>query len=533
LAALAACGGGSDADPSQQSPANAPPPPAQAPAPAQTPGGVGPYYFSDCQAGAAPGCVAGNDANAGTSPDAPKRTLAGFDVNNLAAGARVLFARGGAWTDFRVMVKNLNATPADPIVFDSYAPAWGGSAAPWLKVSQLVGFEFGHFNDTDNDGGYTVRNLKLDGEGTGTWGVWLRTVTRNITLENLEITGFDIGLHIVNEGATGNAAFTLRNSNVHRNSGMGLLGAANDALIEGNTFERNNFSGSAFNHAIYLASSSRQSRNITLRGNTFGRNSVVNGTCTGGNVTVHGQFDGLLFENNTIVQDASAGGCYGFSIGPSYDSAEWFRNTVVRGNTIVNLGFCAVCAASAPGIVVENNLVINTQATYQAAVSIPSFTPGAGDDADRAAIVRNNTAVFTRASAWSEGIVLRAGAGSDLQVVSNLLYFGAAADATASCFGHAALSNFAVLDHNLCHHARGVGLWSQTYDTLALARAAGVDANGQGGDPLFVAIPSAASPWNDALQAASPASSAGHPTRSSTHDRLGALRTGPSIGSRE
>jgi hypothetical protein len=531
--AIAACGGGSGGGDSE---ADAAPPPdaaaPAAPAPSPVPASVS-YYFSDCQAGAEPGCVPGDDENAGTSAEAPKRTLAGFDVNALPAAAHVLFARGGAWTDFRVMVKNLNATPDEPIVFDSYAPAWGGTARPWLKVSEFVGFEFGHFNDTDDDGGYMVRNLKLDGEEVGQWAFWLRTTTRHITLENLEITGFEIGLHIVNEGATGNTAFTLRDSNIHHNTGMGLLGSANDALIEDNTFEYNNFSGSAFNHAIYLGSSSRESRNITVRGNTFRNNSVVDGTCTGGNVTLHGQFDGVVLENNAILQDASAGGCYGFSIGPAYTSAEWFRNVVVRGNTIVNLGNCAVCAGSAPGIVIENNLIVNNQPGYHAAVMIPVFEPEAGDDADGQAIVRNNTAVYTYASAGFEGIALRAEAGTGLQLVSNLIYFGDEAEPTAACFEHAALSSYTAIDHNLCHHASGTGLWSKTYESLSAARAAGADANGQSGDPLFIALPSEDNDWSEALQAASPALQAGHPTLSSTLDRLGVTRAVPSIGSRE
>ena len=44
-------------------------------------GGGTVYYFSDCQTGAAVGCVSGNDTNTGTSPAAPKQTLAGINVN--------------------------------------------------------------------------------------------------------------------------------------------------------------------------------------------------------------------------------------------------------------------------------------------------------------------------------------------------------------------------------------------------------------------------------------------------------------------
>ena len=50
-------------------------------------------FFRDCQAGAMPGCVAGNNSNAGTSA-APKRDLSGIDVNSLPAGTRLRFARG-------------------------------------------------------------------------------------------------------------------------------------------------------------------------------------------------------------------------------------------------------------------------------------------------------------------------------------------------------------------------------------------------------------------------------------------------------
>jgi hypothetical protein len=379
--------------------------------------------------------VPGDNANTGHTSATPKQNLSGFNVNALPAGTQLLFARGGAWTDFYVMLKNLYATPTQPIVFDSYTPAWGGVASPWLKVSHFVGFEFGHYNDRDNDGGYTLRNLKLDGEGVSDWGLWLRANLRNLTVENLEITRFEIGVHSQSDAIDGVTFFTLRNSNIHHNSSMGMLGSANDSVIDGNTFAYNNFSGSVFSHAIYLGSGSHESRNVSVRGNTFTNNSVctdltycpskpaLTGACDGGNVTVHGQWDGVLIENNRIEQAASTGGCYGFSITTGYNSAEWFRNFVVRGNTVVNLGNCSVCANAAPGILVEDNRFINSQTTYHAGASIGGST-GAGDDVDSGAIVRNNIACFP-SSAPYQTVANVSGAGA--QVTGNTTYTGAAA----------------------------------------------------------------------------------------------------------
>ena len=80
-----------------------PPPPASSPAscanePMRTTGTT--YYVCDCQAGSAPGCVAGSDANAGTSKSAPwqswAKAMAKFKTMN--GGDTIAMCRGGAWT---------------------------------------------------------------------------------------------------------------------------------------------------------------------------------------------------------------------------------------------------------------------------------------------------------------------------------------------------------------------------------------------------------------------------------------------------
>ena len=46
--------------------------------------------------------------------------------------------------------------------------------------------------------------------------------------------------------------------------------------------------------------------NITIRNNRYLRNSSVNGVCTGGNMTFHGQMDGVLTLGVVPVGAASA-----------------------------------------------------------------------------------------------------------------------------------------------------------------------------------------------------------------------------------
>lgn len=498
-------------------------------APVPTAGPV--LHFSDCQAGALPGCVPGDNANAGTSPQAPKRTLAGIDVNTLPAGTQLLFARGGAWTEVGMILRNMNATPERPLVFASYPTAWGGNTRPWLKVSSLTSvFVFGWYNEAENDGGYTIRGLKLDGLGvTNGAGIFVGNNVHHVLLEDLEISGFHIAVQSQQNGAHP-TTYTLRNSHLHHNAGMGLLGDGTDVLIENNLFEANNFSGSAFNHAIYLGG---HGRNGTVRNNRFVRNSVVNGRCTGGNVTVHGQWDGLLIEHNSIEQDASEMGCYGFSINPGYDTAEHFRGLVLRNNRVINLGGCAICLTSVPGAVVENNLVVNNNPNYNVGIVIPDRDYGAGDAADGGAIIRNNTIVLHRAAAWNEAIALRTTAGAGHQVVSNLIYFGAGSDPNHRCFTHGERSLYQAFDHNLCFHAGGNGRWSEAHANLGAANAAGFDLLGLAIDPRFVALPAPANGWDEQIQSGSPARGAGHPTLSSSLDRLGVPRSVPSMGSRE
>lgn len=331
----------------------------------------------------------GNNANAGTEA-APKRDLAGVNLNTLPAGATVLFKRGGAWNVSGVRLDNPNVTSAAPLTLADY----GTGAVPVLNTPSGNTFQFGSYGSTVMDGGYTFRNLKLDGRGTGTWGAFVQGATRDVVFDNVEFTGYAIGIHSQQGAGAPNDRLTVRNSWIHHNVEHGMLGAGNGFVFENNRIEDNNPSGGGFEHGTYFSPGPLVGGGRIV-GNTYRRNSAPNGTCDGGNMTLHGMWDGLLIEGNVIEQAAGAPTCFGISVTAGYSTAEFFRNTVIRGNTITNVGACALCISAAPGVVVEGNRVFNTQANGQAAVLIPAIPPGAGDAADGGAVIRNNVICAT------------------------------------------------------------------------------------------------------------------------------------------
>lgn len=326
----------------------------------------------------------GSNGNPGTQA-LPKQNLAGINVNGLPAGTNLLFKRGGAWNwTSTVRLDNRNTTAAAPLTFGAY----GTGGAPQLRVSSSFGFETGEWNNTTPDGGYVFRSLRFIGLDTAppdAKAIWLRGTVSDVLIEDVEFSNFFIALY--GQGHNDIQRVTVRNNRFLRNKSMGVLGTFNNSLFEDNLFEGNNITGSGFEHGTYLSNFT----NLTLRNNRYLRNSVLAGTCTGGNMTFHGQIDGLVIEGNRIEQDRAAPGCWLMSITQGYATAEWFRNVVVRNNRLINGGNNAMNAQSAPGILVEGNVIINTNPINQIAISVGHTDYPNGDLPDGNATVRNNT----------------------------------------------------------------------------------------------------------------------------------------------
>ncbi len=496
------------------------------------------YYLSDCQQGAAAGCVAGSSANDGLSAAKPKQTYGQLPARK--GGDIVLFAKGGAWTNASMRIYVPTATATNPVTWDSYTPPWGGTAKPILTEARPGTYLF-NFDDGSGkapDGGYVIRNLDLRGGGVmgassgGQAGIFLIWTVDDVLMENLDISGFKFGVHSSHNpksgGTSENHRITLRNSRVHNNTNASFLGGAVNLLIENNIFDRNG-TVAVFDHDIYISSSMAG----VIRNNTISRSVLnSNGKCSGSVIVVHGEVDGLLIENNKILQPASGGipQCYGIEVSGGYadtSPGEYFHDVIIRGNTVADIGFVGIGVRGCSRCIVENNAVIWSGAGGSQGISMGMNSPSGLDELGTGLTIRNNSIYFQTTTGAAVGVRL-INEGTKHAVTGNIIYFGAAAPASAAplCFDTSTytIAEFTAFNNNLCFRSSGPLNYSAAHATLAVARSAGFDLNGVAADPMFVAIPSATNGYSLAVSGASPAVGAGNPTLSAPKDIMGRLR---------
>lgn len=507
------------------------------------------FYFSDCQAGADPACVPGDNDNHGGSPAAPKRDLNGFNIKSLSADEHLLrFSRGGAWViNGRLQVGNLK-NAGQSMVFTDFVPSWGdGAALPIIKFTpskDTNSYNAAGFGLSKAGKGYTFRNLDVVGEGAPTYhgtGFFFYDNVSDVLIENVTIRDFSIGLYLAQQRPSTTTRIenvTMRNSRVISNYAQGMLGGGYGITFENNLFDNNGFKGGARYHNIYL---SEYAENMILRGNTLSNSALVDGRCTGVSLVGHDHLVGTLIENNTIVEMKAKWGCYGIQIN-GYQSSigkyMGFDGTVIRGNTVV-LGEQAsvgIGVNACPDCVIENNVIVSVGNVDFVGIHVPdgSFTsPGSKDNA---ITVRNNSIYIDSPTGNTFGVAVNAPHASDDKVISNMIYFGPRSHAGAKCFktGGRPLSSYAAFGNNLCFRAQGASHWSDQHPTLTAAQAEGWDRSSLNIDPLLADIPTAANRWSMKVRPGSRAINAGHRTLSASEDALRQPRdTLPDVGAFE
>ncbi|MES2038069.1 MAG: right-handed parallel beta-helix repeat-containing protein [Pseudomonadota bacterium] len=517
------------------------------------------YYFSDCQAGADAMCVPGNDANPGTSPTAPKRSLAAANtlLNSASAGDQILLAKNGSWTPegTAFYTGNDRGRASNHIVIADYTPnGYSGSAKPLIKLTGKAAScliittngDIAHHKE-----GFTFKNIKCMGKGmTGAaadaTGIFTYNDTSDVLLENLDISGFGIGVYPGpgNEPSATTARLTLRNSYIHDNSTQGLFGGGPATLIEGNTFDNNGFYPAPLfkYHNIYLAVPDNSFYTLSgsvVRGNTLTRSGVCNaqtsyacgtmGQCQSVSLVVHGVTNDLVIENNIIDETPGATGtCYGIQVAGGSSHAESYAGTIVRGNRVSNVGSTAIELGSCQHCQIEDNVIAWTASPQFTVQGVVANTASREDAVGSDLTIRNNSIYITGTSTANTGIFQLTGSGNN--VVNNLIFFGANTSASARCFNTTNLSiaNFNAFDYNLCYSDRPdhAVQYSQAYAKLAGntgAQAAGFDVHGKNVNPL-ITMPSPGNGYSMALSSLnSPAASGGHPSLSKRLGYHGAL----------
>ena len=413
------------------------------------------YYYCDCQTGASGQCVAGNDSNNGTSTSSPRQTFSNANTtfNRFAAGDSIQFCRGGSFTANKThRWTNNKCTTSNTCTVTSYDLP--GQVSSQLAQPIITQTNTGHLFDL-NDGasanseeGYIFNNLDLrctaGCTGGANYGFFFYNDVNHVTISNLSIDGFGVGIHLALGSGT-HDFITLQNLTIINNTGQGILGGANDLNIKDSRFE-NNGGGTNRDHNLYLS----RGNNITVSGNDLYRSSVdANNVCQGTPLVVHGIVNNMLIENNIIREDiGKAGrGCTGISIAPGYTKDESFTNIMIRGNKLINIGAVGIGIGSCDTCIIENNVILQQQPSFAFnAIKAPTKSRSAGDIALNKVTIRNNS-IYTSSSGTGINLGLE---GTQHTVVSNAIHYTGTEKFTCFNLG-LATSAYTAIDNNTCY----------------------------------------------------------------------------------
>jgi hypothetical protein len=413
------------------------------------------YYYCDCQAGSASGCVAGNDSNAGTSPSAPQQSLSalGTRLNSMQAGDTVAMCRGGRWAGVvSASWQNSNCTSASTCDLRDYVPSWGssGSPKPYINGGSSAGNGIIHAFGNGPYYGYRIWNIAFRHSGFSYDG------SRSIFIlgghYNTDICGIDSAMGALGIVAEAGGGITpdgikIRASTFTAHGMDAAYLEATNLTIDSNRFidcgdQTIDASRSSLMHTIYVAGGSASARDTGLRvtnnyfithaDNTPGATPTgelyTYGQCRGVQLILRGYYDGSIVENNDVIQYAGypcGGIVMNHNAGPSDEINAHFRRNRVSwlGTTTTNPSppLLAVSSCSS-GCTVESNIVEAAASTGTGAIQVPEETHAANGLAavTSGVVIRGNS---VRMAAGGTGFVVgKGGEGSDFVVENNVVW---------------------------------------------------------------------------------------------------------------
>ena len=332
-------------------------------------------------------CDTGDDNNDGKSEATPFRTyekgLSQF--NQLLGGESVLFCRGGEFvSEVKKSLFNQNCSASAVCTIGAYGEIVEGlDNRPTLMVTNATAaMDFFEGGSPDVDGGYVVKDLILMSDETTLFGVHLTNDVDHVTLDNLHIQGFRIGVYSSGAGETTNPDINrlnddlkLINSTITGNYGQGWLGGCTDCLIENNSFINNGFANPVKNHNLYISGfKNYPTSGLVVRGNTLYKSTHVDGKCQGVSLVGHGVMNNVLIENNIIKEDEGAAttACWGIAIDTGYNYEEAFTDLIIRNNTVINVGGQAIGCSSCVNVQIEGNTVLDPAGLLYEAIRVPN-----------------------------------------------------------------------------------------------------------------------------------------------------------------
>lgn len=412
-------------------------------------------------------------------------------------------------------------------------PSWasGDEGAPIIRTGpDGRAFALENKGRSKHEEGYTFMNLDLQSTD-GDRGFFLYNDIDDVDICNVSIDHFNIGVHVAGSnkkrsaGSDGkNDRIVLKHSRITNSPAQGWLGSCDDCAIENSYFENNGFAKPKFNHNIYLSDSNKAiAKGMRVVGNELYRSAILKGKCEGVSLVVHGQKDGLLIEDNLIREDLGAvgRGCWGIAVDTGYRNKEFFRNTVIRNNRIINVGPVSIGVTSCSSCLIENNVIVQEQPLNGRHIAAPN-KKRASDDLPMTNITIRNNSIYVGPDSGGVGIKL-AEEGQGHRVVSNAIFY--AGTSRWACLDVSLpASSYEVVGHNVCAAPNFPGSdWEMKDGSLTTWQAkTSLGSGSQQNDPGFKSI---RSPYDlSAKSGASAMLGAGDPEHSSDADPTGKKR---------
>ena len=509
-------------------------------------------YFCDCQAGAQPGCVAGDDSTGAGTAAAPWQSWSKVAAtwSSMTGGDTIALCQGGSWTGATNLGPKASCNATGWSGFGSASgtcdlrdyPVPGQTAKPKVAMGSNGLWTWNTDSSSTRYEGYRVLNIDF----SLPFANWIDDVNHDLVflygnqgyLEVCNVTsdGFQSTLRVNGADLGKNDHIVIRDSAIQNNTSVCAIFGADHVSILNNAFTNCGYLGDNRVHAIYVGGQYCSgavcvTQGTRIAGNTIYK-SVVNtganasyppqsgatGQCAGSPIVIHGQHDSLTIEDNTIEEDpgTASDGCWGIDMSwGGYPTPMLFTNVIIRRNKLLYLGGVSIGAAG-DGTIVENNLVVNGRGGVGiAAPRDPDSANMTGSTAFNRAIVRNNTVYYTTAGSGRAIDFENNVAGVGHVVASNAVAF-AAAGSTPCFYLPAPSTAYSVAEQNACYQ----GSWGTTSGLILGAIT---------GNPLFTnpALP------DFSLQAGSPLGTGGS-TQAVGHaadDNMQRIRgTTPGIG---
>ena len=334
------------------------------------------YYYCDCATSAGAGCTAGNDANAGTDPSAPRRTFANARsrFNGMNAGDTVALCRTGAWSENGGRIYNARCRAGNTCDFRDYVPSWGNASSPRPRLNTTSGRVF-TMETAGHDEGYRYWNLDIrqyPGQGDG---FFMYADVSDVDICNVYMDGMSgrpptrSGLAVYPHSATAGTGIVIRNSQFYNYTFSAIFGGAPGLVIDGNYFENNGLPATPQNHTVYLTGNARNTGMRFTNNDTY-----VDAGCGGVILVFHQELPNLVVDNNRVTSPSTNVNCFGIqsSFSAYTDPAHFLngkfrRNRLFMNGTRMEIKGCDGDCEITDNIISGGNLDIGTGSCNQAA----------------------------------------------------------------------------------------------------------------------------------------------------------------------